>query len=50
MRAFVLDAYGAIPDHVRLANIADPVAGPDEVLIAIPSAPGEGRQPARPNT
>jgi alcohol dehydrogenase len=38
MRAFVLDAYGAIPDHVRLANIADPVAGPDEVVIEIHAA------------
>ena len=28
MRAFVLDGYGAIADHVRLAEIADPVAGP----------------------
>ncbi|MEH2515138.1 hypothetical protein V1279_000711 [Bradyrhizobium sp. AZCC 1610] len=25
MRAFVLDGYGAIADHVRLAEIADPV-------------------------
>lgn len=38
MRAFVLDAYGAIPDHVRLANIADPVAGPDELVIEIHAA------------
>jgi hypothetical protein len=34
MRAFVLDGYGAIADHVRLAEIADPVAGPDDVLGA----------------
>ena len=29
MRAFVLDGYGAIADHVRLADVADPVAGPE---------------------
>ena len=33
MRAFVLDGYGAIADHVRLAEIADPVPGPDDVRI-----------------
>ena len=38
MRAFVLDGYGAIADHVRLAEIADPVAGPDDVLIEIHAA------------
>ena len=38
MRAFVLDGYGAIADHVRLAEIADPVAGPDEVVIEIHAA------------
>ena len=38
MRAFVFDAYGAIPDHVRLADVADPVAGPDEVMIEIHAA------------
>jgi alcohol dehydrogenase len=38
MRAFVLDGYGAIADHVRLAEIADPVPGPDDVLIDIHSA------------
>ena len=38
MRAFVLDGYGAIADHVRLAELADPVAGPDEVLIEIQAA------------
>ena len=32
MRAFVLDGYGAIADHVRLAELADPVAKADEVL------------------
>ena len=31
MRAFVLDGYGAIADHVRLAEIADPVPGPGDV-------------------
>ena len=38
MRAFVLDGYGAIADHVSLAEIADPVAGPDDVLIEIHAA------------
>ena len=38
MRAFVLDGYGSIPDHVRLAEIADPVAGPDDVVIEIHAA------------
>jgi alcohol dehydrogenase len=38
MRAFVLDGYGAIPDHVRLAEVADPVAGPEEVVIDIYAA------------
>ena len=38
MRAFVLDGYGAIADHVRLAEIADPVPGPDEVVIEIHAA------------
>src|SRR4029079_10506684 len=38
MRAFVLDAYGAIADHVRLAAVADPVAGPEEVVIEIHAA------------
>src|SRR5205807_4921080 len=38
MRAFVLDGYGAIADHVRLAEIADPVPGPDDVLIEIHAA------------
>ena len=38
MRAFVLDGYGAIADHVRLAEIADPVPGPDDVLIDIHAA------------
>ena len=38
MRAFVLDGYGAVADHVRLAEIADPVAGPEDVLIEIHAA------------
>jgi alcohol dehydrogenase len=38
MRAFVLDGYGAIADHVRLAEIAEPVPGPQDVLIEIHSA------------
>jgi len=38
MRAFVLAGYGAIADHVGLAEIADPVPGPDDVLIEIHAA------------
>lgn len=38
MRAFVLDGYGAIADHVRLADLADPVPGADDVLIEIHAA------------
>ena len=38
MRAFGLDGYGAIADHVRLAEIADPVPGPGDVLIQIHAA------------
>src|SRR3982751_7110418 len=38
MRAFLLAGYGAIADHVRLAEIPDPVAGPGEVLIEIHAA------------
>jgi alcohol dehydrogenase len=38
MRAFVLNGYGAIADHVRLAEIADPVPGPDDVRIEIHAA------------
>src|SRR5258707_13424409 len=38
MRAFVLTGYGTISDHLRLAEIADPVAGPGEVLIEIHAA------------
>ena len=38
MRAFVFDGYGAVADHVRLAEIADPVPGPDDVGIEIHAA------------
>src|SRR3954451_10439705 len=38
MRAFVLDGYGAISDHVRLAELPDPVAKADEVVIEIHAA------------
>jgi len=38
MRAFLLDGYGAIADHVRLADVTDPVAGLDDVLIEIHAA------------
>ena len=38
MRAFLLDGYGAIADYVKLADVADPVAGPGDVLIEIHAA------------
>jgi NADPH:quinone reductase-like Zn-dependent oxidoreductase len=38
MRAFLLDGYGAIADHVRLVDVADPVPGPEDVLIDIHAA------------
>jgi alcohol dehydrogenase len=38
MRAFLLDGYGAIADHVRLAELPDPTPGPDDVLIEIHAA------------
>ena len=38
MRAFVFDGYGAVADHVRLTEIADPVPGPDDVGIEIHAA------------
>ena len=38
MRAFLLDGYGAIADHVRLAEIAGPVPGPGKVGIEIHAA------------
>jgi alcohol dehydrogenase len=38
MRAFLLDGYGAISDHVKLADVADAVPGPGDVLIEIHAA------------
>jgi alcohol dehydrogenase len=38
MRAFVLTGYGAISDHVRLAELPDPVAGPNQIVIEIHAA------------
>jgi alcohol dehydrogenase len=38
VRALVLDGYGAVADHVRPAEVADPVPGPDDVLIEIHAA------------
>jgi alcohol dehydrogenase len=38
MRAFVLAGYGAISDNVRLAELPDPVAKADEVVIEIHAA------------
>src|SRR3982074_3179588 len=38
MRAFVLTGYGAISDHVRLAELPDPVAGPNEIVMEIHAA------------
>src|SRR4051812_50016465 len=38
MRAYVLDGYGAIAHHVRLAEIADPVPGPGDVRVEIHAA------------
>lgn len=38
MRAFVLDGYGAVADHVRLADLADPIGGREDVLIEIHAA------------
>jgi alcohol dehydrogenase len=38
MRAFLLDGYGAIADHVKLAELADPVADPGDVLIELHAA------------
>lgn len=38
MRAFVLDGYGAIADHVRVAELADPAPGAGDVLIEIHAA------------
>ena len=38
MRAFLLNGYGAIADHVKLADVADPVTEAGEVLIDIHAA------------
>lgn len=38
MHAFLLDGYGAIDDHVKLADVADPAPGRDDVLIDIHAA------------
>ena len=38
MRAVLLDGYGAIAKHVRLADVADPVPRFDDVLIEIHAA------------
>ena len=38
MQAFLLDGYGAVADHVRLAEIADPIPELDDVLIEIHAA------------
>ena len=38
MRAFVLDGYGAIDDHVKLADVADPLPRFNEVVIEIHAA------------
>jgi alcohol dehydrogenase len=38
MRAFLLGGYGAIADNVRLADIADPIAGYHDVRIEIHAA------------
>jgi alcohol dehydrogenase len=38
MRAYLLDGYGAIADHVRLAGIAEPIARFDEVVVEVHAA------------
>jgi alcohol dehydrogenase len=38
MRAYLLTGYGAVPDNVRLAEIADSHAGAGEVVIDIHAA------------
>ena len=38
MRAFLLNGYGAIEDNVKLAEVADPVARADDVLIELHAA------------
>src|SRR5512138_3481806 len=38
MRAYLLNGYGAIAEHVKLAEVADPVPRFDEVVIDIRAA------------
>jgi len=38
MRAYLLDGYGAIADHVKLASVTDPIARFNEVVIEIHAA------------
>ena len=38
MRAFLLDGYGAIADHVKLADVADAIPRFNEVVIEIHAA------------
>ncbi|MBI5323190.1 NADP-dependent oxidoreductase [Bradyrhizobium sp.] len=38
MRAFLLDGYGAIADHVKLADVVDPIPRFNEVAIEIHAA------------
>src|SRR4051812_1669029 len=38
MKAFLLDGYGAIADHVKLAEVRDPITRFNEVLIEIHAA------------
>lgn len=38
MKAFLLDGYGAIAEHVKLADVPDPIPGSNEVLIEIHAA------------
>jgi len=38
MKAFLLDGYGAIADHVKLADVRDPITRFNEVLIEIHAA------------
>jgi len=38
MRAFLLDGYGAIADHVKLASVTDPIPRFNEVVIEIHAA------------
>src|SRR5436853_566534 len=38
MRAFLLDGYGAIADHVKLASVTDPIPRFNEVVIELHAA------------